>query len=694
MNRIHPSEDLRRIPPLALLVLLVLAPQIADCETATARNARINQEILRVARQRDTAIPPELLFSVFWQESRYNPTAQSKTTTACGLAQITAGTANRLGLRDCHDIAGSVRASARLLATAAAHFRSAQFRGEDTYRLAVAAYHAGQKCIDIAFNGQACSIVELDRQACLDARKQGKTCVSIVTVTCNAASWFNCIPTQTQTYVRSVYDTLVPLARLFMAWRKAQQDLDDAKGAVDGVSKDIESLVNRASGSKAEAVDLQFKRQQLVDARDLVTRNTRILQNANAAFEQKFKEIEFQFSHVEADYKQVRGEEESDPSGFLLERDSRPPDEDDGPCTVWTLYVNDDSIVEYRRSGVITRRALPSKWARFVKQQKHGGFVTLQFSIGQDLRATSITTERHVGVLYDAVAQDLLTGFRFPGVTPEEFIIPDEFQFTGCAAPSDRRAVSFIFGRPDDVRVKDELIGNPSTTEWSAISKGIGSPESIDDVALDYEFFDDDEPSRESLTTVYISRQKDIPGHPHVCRMETHATGETVVTVIRNHDVFQRKSGVVTHSFNPEGPDDCVFRTLQNKFVFADQYIYVGQCSFGPDSERTSKYECFVALPASMDPIALIAVNPESKFPEIAFEGSNQELAETFSDVREVEGVKLPFSIKYWFEKDDSEYEWKTLSVRLSPIPPTMFDLGKVDEELGVSETPLVLGWR
>ena len=109
-------------------------------ERIQACNGRIGSDLAdRIAyhlldRCQQYNVDPRLMFALVAQESRFNPTAVSRSG-AQGLGQLMPGTAAGLGVRDAFDIADNLDGAVRYLAN--------QLRNHGKLSLALAAYNAG-----------------------------------------------------------------------------------------------------------------------------------------------------------------------------------------------------------------------------------------------------------------------------------------------------------------------------------------------------------------------------------------------------------------------------------------------------------------------------------------------------------------------------------------------------------------------
>jgi soluble lytic murein transglycosylase-like protein len=119
-----------------------------DSVTAVRRKARyhhglvdleLEQAVSRAAQQYD--IQPALLLAVMKAESSFNPTVVSKAG-AVGLMQLIPETAIRHGVRNLYDTNDNITGGAK-------HLRYLLDRFHGNLRLAVAAYNAGERKVDL-----------------------------------------------------------------------------------------------------------------------------------------------------------------------------------------------------------------------------------------------------------------------------------------------------------------------------------------------------------------------------------------------------------------------------------------------------------------------------------------------------------------------------------------------------------------
>ena len=112
-------------------------PATGDCEPIPP--SRLHAHLESVARQE--RVPVDLLEAVIYRESLFRPCAVSRSG-AMGMMQLMPGTAADLGVSDPFDPEQNIRAGARFL-------RRLLTRYDGDVELALAAYHAGPRWVDV-----------------------------------------------------------------------------------------------------------------------------------------------------------------------------------------------------------------------------------------------------------------------------------------------------------------------------------------------------------------------------------------------------------------------------------------------------------------------------------------------------------------------------------------------------------------
>lgn len=636
------------LTPIILVITGVSCVSLFGESNLVVQTSRINQEIItatvKINAERthnQLKIPPELLFGLFWQESNYNPNADNIHTSACGLGQILKATARKVGLDDCHDEVTSIEAAIRLLSENLDHFSRPRFGTANPYWLAIAAYHAGPNCVEIAFAGKKCEIKHEDTDEC----RARRNCDTLIVTKCDSSQFRKCLPPETTSYVHFVYDLYAPLGRAFIDWRTKEE-----RATREGTKE-----------SQTVASDAKVKFEK-----DYIT-----LQKAVG---------DLQFDILPKLYSQAF----SDPGTYLFERNAAYPLDTNGnliesrdvPCAAWEVFVNDDYEFQLRYNGS-TQEDLPYPLRNLAKRVGHGGIVKLGFTIDGDLEPENITVlDGEFGQDYKEAARTLLLRHRFALFTPFEVYLPDQFRFSPCRLRKSLRAVTFVFGQDLDFPHYQTTDGHSK-----ALLHDLGDARELGSMSVAFTRVD----SKGSATTIkrYFMNPVD---QGRLCREETLETG--VYWIINGHSTFTGKGKEFERSYNdPSIQEYCDNRWIPNLIDLGSApAVYLGHCKAA--DLQVGTFDCFLLDAfASRYPPRIYVVDSARHLPTESipfhFEPYNFKSTKTvFDDYRTIGALTIPFSAaEVAVDAGNSVQVGLTRITDLSidqHLPPDYFDPAKV----------------
>jgi hypothetical protein len=671
------------------LGVCVLALQFSgNCyaQTDYEQALKIHQEIAN-AVETYTNVKPELMFSIFWIESHYNPDVDNAKTTACGLAQIVRKTAESLGLEDCHDVTQSVRAATKYMSQLIDGF--SRFPTNTKDQLALAAYHIGPGCVQKALKGkQACKIVETTGQDCAAAKSRGKTCVVIAYVECSSNKWLDCVPAQTRNYEHMTYDEYRPLGKRFVDWQNLEREAQKKQVATNKLSDEVSQLENNKNSSGSDLKTLASKKDQLENARRDVNRILQQAEVAKADTLSSEKTVLRELGQLKGDYKLALGEVFEEPGSSLYERDALWTEHttygpSDGPCARWQIYVNDFYAFQLEGYGnsVISMR-LPKTWQGYVSKTGHGGVVEVDFSVDKNRAASNAQVVATLGDGYESLSKLLLSTHKFPVFRLEELKDPAEFRVDNCRNPSSPRAVSFVFGSELDPGRSD--VTNP---RWSNIVQKLGRLEDVRFLTATMTSYDQGKEVEFSASTIYIAPLSESDPSNHMCREEYLHRGDPTktITVVKGKDTYWWTDDKVFHSFYPTADIDCAYELVWNIYRIGGTVGYIGKCEI-PQLPSDTTYECFMNLGDLGGRFGIWVVDTATGMPRMVQYGFPLRYANIFSDYRQIGPVTLPFSTKLVFSADvlgSPGRENRVVTMNDAVIPDSVFRVGTVYRDLG-----------
>lgn len=681
MIRIRPPIPLLIV---ALQLLSLSTKSLAKDQIGFEQTDPVNDEIAK-AVAKYTNVKPEIMFALFWKESHYDPSLDNPQTSACGLAQMVIKTARSVGLDDCHDATKSVWAATQYFSTLVQRFSRPGITSVD--RLAVAGYHIGPGCVDLALRGQACQIIEKTASECALAKANSKTCVSIISRPCESHRWSDCIPPQTQEYVRSVYDNYRPLGQSMIDWQRKKAQVEEQNRVTTKISGQISDLESRPTQTPETNAAILIKQDELKEARLRLDQTKKEAGDAKDEATKRETELLLQLGNLKSNYRRALNSAGDTPDLYLYERDAhslgsgyvRPAND---VCAHWTIYSNAYRSFHYvGGAGTIVSSYLPTDLISSVEKIGHAGVVTLEFSVDDNLGATNVRLTNAITPEYESAARQILALHLFPPFTTEQLKVPDPYQLTGCRDLSARRSVTVVFGRQLDAG-----FSNVSDPHWEAVKNALGELKDVPALKVIWAFAQTGSSASGATNTVYVTRPDNGAVYPHICRNDAsyyeNTTLRTSIVLFKGPDEYSSTRGQIYKATNGPPDLDCAQLLMPNRLPISNAVSYVGNCKF-PEILADEVHDCFVDLQLDGN-FAIWFVNRTTNLPAMVQFGFPNRDLRVFSGYKKVGGIALPMTMKFLQSgplNDGSAVEVRILEIDDSVLPYSLFQPDVMDPD-------------